>query len=214
MQLGHLVLRQRLGRKEIERATRRIAQDRIEHRQVVAERLARRRRRRDDDVVSRRHVGKGFGLMAVELRDPAAFECGLQSRIDGVSGKGANRASTAGSRRTAVTTPSGVSGALDPRTWRELFERALKRQLFAFVAADRGKAHGWSCYTINGRKRRSGAIMSLTNPTYLAVYRGLTARAIDRQDAVGRLSARPAQSTSTTPSCRSRTSRKVPVHEE
>ena len=40
VQLGVLILRQRLGRKEVERAGGVVAHDRVEHRQVVAEGLA------------------------------------------------------------------------------------------------------------------------------------------------------------------------------
>ena len=54
VQLRELILRQRLGRKEIQRARRRILQDRVQHRRVVAERLARRRRRNRDDIAARR----------------------------------------------------------------------------------------------------------------------------------------------------------------
>ena len=141
MKLRHLILRQRFGREEVERAARRIAQDRIEHGQVVAKRLARRRRRRDDDVAARRDVGEGFGLMDVELRDAAAFECGLKSRIDRI-GKGREP------RLHGWKPPDGGDDAVrrvlarDPRAWRELFERSLKRNLLAFEATDRGKAHG------------------------------------------------------------------------
>src|SRR6185436_19274291 len=49
VQLRHLVLGQRLGREQVERARGRVLQDRVEDRQVVTERLARGRRRGDDD---------------------------------------------------------------------------------------------------------------------------------------------------------------------
>ena len=56
LQLGELILRERLGRKQIQRAARRILQDRVQDRRVVAERLARRGRRDDDDVAAGQRV--------------------------------------------------------------------------------------------------------------------------------------------------------------
>ena len=109
LQLGELILRERLGRKEIQRAARRILQDRVEDRRVVAERLARRGRRDDDDVPAGERVLDRFGLMRVELID-AARPSACVSRASSASGNGAYCAATAGSRRTAVTCRSGVSG--------------------------------------------------------------------------------------------------------
>ena len=80
--LGHLILRQRLGRKEIQRARGGVLKNGVEDRQVVAERLARRGGRRDDDVAAGCDMRERFGLMAVELGDAAPFERGLQSRIE------------------------------------------------------------------------------------------------------------------------------------
>jgi hypothetical protein len=40
VQLGELILRECLGRKEIQRARRRILQDRVQHGSVIAERFA------------------------------------------------------------------------------------------------------------------------------------------------------------------------------
>ena len=82
VQLRHLILRERLGRKQIQRARRRLLQDAIENRQVVAERLARCRRRGDDDLPPAGDVRERFGLVRVELRDAARFERGAQARID------------------------------------------------------------------------------------------------------------------------------------
>ena len=59
VQLGELVLRQRLGGKEIERARVGISKNRVQDRQVVAERLARRGRRDDDHILSRVHRFRG-----------------------------------------------------------------------------------------------------------------------------------------------------------
>ena len=82
LQLGELILRQRLGRKEIQRAARRILQDRVQDRRVVAERLARRGRRDDHDVAAGERVVDGLGLVRVELLDAARRQRGAQARID------------------------------------------------------------------------------------------------------------------------------------
>ena len=86
VQLGELILRQRLGRKEVQRARRRILQDRVQHRRVVAERLARSRRRDRDDVAPGEHVRERLGLVRVELarsRAPRATRAaGRQCRLD------------------------------------------------------------------------------------------------------------------------------------
>ncbi len=71
VQLGELILRERLGRKQIQRARRRVLQDRVEDRRVVAERLARRGRRDRDDVPAGEHVLERFRLVRVELLDAA-----------------------------------------------------------------------------------------------------------------------------------------------
>ena len=52
-ELGELVLAQGLRREQVERPRRRVLADRLEDRQVVAERLARRGRRHDRDVLAR-----------------------------------------------------------------------------------------------------------------------------------------------------------------
>ena len=80
-QLGQLILRERLGRKEIERARRGILENRVEHRRVVAECLARRRRRDGDDVTPAEHVRERLRLMRVELADPARRERGDEAIV-------------------------------------------------------------------------------------------------------------------------------------
>ncbi len=82
LQLRELILRQRLGRKQVERAARRILEDRVEHRRVVAERLARRRRRDDDRVATGQRVLDRFRLVRVELIDAARRERADQPRIE------------------------------------------------------------------------------------------------------------------------------------
>ena len=59
VQLGELILCECLGRKQVQRPRRRVVQDRVEHRRVVAERLARRRRGHDDDAAAAQGVGDG-----------------------------------------------------------------------------------------------------------------------------------------------------------
>ena len=74
VQLGELILRQRLGREEIERAGGGVLQDRVQHGRVVAERLSGRGRGDRDDVPSRQDVGEGLRLVGVELLDAAGRE--------------------------------------------------------------------------------------------------------------------------------------------
>ena len=71
VQLGQLVLGQRLGREEIQRAAGRVPQNGAQDRRVVAERLAGCRGRRHHHVAPRCGVGNHFGLMAVQLLDTA-----------------------------------------------------------------------------------------------------------------------------------------------
>ena len=69
VELGQLVLRERLGGEEVERARIGIFEDGIQDGQVVAERLARGRGRDDNEILSRaRNFGCGC-LMRVELVD-------------------------------------------------------------------------------------------------------------------------------------------------
>ena len=82
LKLSQLVLRERLGRKEIQRAARWVLQNRVQHRRVVAERLARRGRRDDDDVPMRKRVVDRAGLVRVELLDPARPQRPRQSRVE------------------------------------------------------------------------------------------------------------------------------------
>ena len=82
MQLGELILRERLGRKQIQRARRRVAQDRAQHRRVVAERLPRRGRRRHHDVTAGKRMVDRHGLMGVELIDAALAQHVAEARIE------------------------------------------------------------------------------------------------------------------------------------
>jgi hypothetical protein len=71
LQLGELILRQRLGREQVQRAARRVLQNRVEDRGVVAEGLARRGRRDDDRMAAGERVLDRLRLMRVELLDAA-----------------------------------------------------------------------------------------------------------------------------------------------
>ena len=82
VQLGELVLRQRLGRVEIQRARRRILEDRVEDRPVEAQRLARRGRRDDDGAAPGQRVGHRLGLVRVELADAARRQRADQPPIE------------------------------------------------------------------------------------------------------------------------------------
>ena len=81
IELGQLVLRERLGRKQVESPRRRLVQDRVEDGDVVAERLARRGRRGHHDALTRHRVGDGGGLVRVQLGDAAAREGLDQARV-------------------------------------------------------------------------------------------------------------------------------------
>ena len=69
VEFGELVLRERFGGEEVERARIGIFEDGIQDGQVVAERFARGRGRNDNEIFARaRRFGRG-GLMRVELVD-------------------------------------------------------------------------------------------------------------------------------------------------
>ena len=85
-QLAHLVLRESLRREQIQRL-RLFAHRCLQHRQVVAERLARRGRRDDNDVLAATDGIPGCALMAVKLLDPARTQRDDQSWIK-IGGEG------------------------------------------------------------------------------------------------------------------------------
>ena len=73
-QLGEaagLVLRERFGRVQVERAGPRVAREHMQHGEVEAQRLAAGRPGRDDRVAASHHVLPRVGLMGVEGGDPA-----------------------------------------------------------------------------------------------------------------------------------------------
>src|SRR5439155_4498721 len=72
LELGKLILRERLRREDVERARRRILRDRVDDRQVVAEGLAARGGRDDDGVLPRVRGLQRVGLVRVEREDSAA----------------------------------------------------------------------------------------------------------------------------------------------
>ena len=75
MQLGELVLRERLGGEQVQRARVRIFEHRVQDRQVVAQRFPGRRRRNHHNVAPLPDGFRGHGLVAVQLRD-AFFRIG------------------------------------------------------------------------------------------------------------------------------------------
>ncbi|MCW0466126.1 hypothetical protein NB705_003199 [Xanthomonas sacchari] len=78
-QLGHLVLRQRLGREQVQRLGLR-GHRRGHHRQRVAQRLARGGGGDDGHVLAALRRVPGLGLVAVQLRDAAFAQRGGQRR--------------------------------------------------------------------------------------------------------------------------------------
>ena len=75
VQLGELILRERFGREKVERARVRIFEDRVQDRQVVAQRFPGRRRRNHHNVAPLLDGFRGHGLVAIQLRD-AFFRIG------------------------------------------------------------------------------------------------------------------------------------------
>src|SRR5438270_111600 len=73
-ELGELVLRQRLGREEVDRPALGVLQQPLQDRQVVAQRLAARGGGHDDEVIPLPYGGVGLELVRVELVDPAASQ--------------------------------------------------------------------------------------------------------------------------------------------
>jgi hypothetical protein len=82
VQLGELILRERLGREKVQRAAGRIPQDRAQDGRVVAERLARCGRRRDDDVAAMEGMIDGHRLVRIQLLDSALRQHLPQPRLD------------------------------------------------------------------------------------------------------------------------------------
>ena len=84
VQFGELVLREGFGREKIDGAGVGIFEDRVQDRQVVAERFAGGRRRDDDDVFSGVDGFGGSGLVGVGLVDffglVGGLEVGMQPR--------------------------------------------------------------------------------------------------------------------------------------
>ena len=81
-QPGQLVLAQRLGREEVERPRRRVVDDCLQDRQVVAERLARCRRRHHAGVEPGMEELQRLGLVAVERLDAALAQAGAQPLVE------------------------------------------------------------------------------------------------------------------------------------
>ena len=69
-----LIFGQRLGGKQVHRARSGIAQQQVQHRQVVAPGLAARGRRHDGDVVAGGYLLERVGLVGVQSRDAARLQ--------------------------------------------------------------------------------------------------------------------------------------------
>ena len=94
-----LVLAERLGREEVERARGGILRHRLEHRQVVAERLARRGGRDDDDVLAVAQRLERLRLVACTAISMPWLRSARTRRGSSHAGKGTVTASRAGSTR-------------------------------------------------------------------------------------------------------------------
>src|SRR4029079_6510072 len=117
VELGQLILRQRLGGKEIQRAARGLAQNWYEDRRVLTERFTRCRWRDDDDVPAAERVVNRFSLMRVEARDAARRERGCQARVQAV-----------GKRRVARVERLQTANGSDIAVWPLGFEVASGAQ--------------------------------------------------------------------------------------
>ena len=140
VQLGELVLRERLGRKQIQGAARRVRQDRVQRGRVVAQRLARRGRRRHDEVAAGERELEGRGLVRVELCDAARFERRAQTGIDerGPLGVLRVRGGQRPNRRdpgVGIVGPAGADGAESLEGAREGLLARGRRWAFARPSA-------------------------------------------------------------------------------
>ena len=130
LQLGELVLRERFGGEQIERAARWILKDGAQDGRVVAERLAGRGRRDHDDIAAGERVVDRLGLMSVKLSDAARFECVLKPLVD----RPGERCVLCGNRRQ---TPEGRDeeirriGPVRKLPRRQALERGLQRAIAA-----------------------------------------------------------------------------------
>ena len=82
VQFRQLILRQRLGWKQVQRARRRVAKNRTEHWRVVAECLARGCRRGHDDMAAGERVRDRLSLVGIQLVDAASCQRLTQPSID------------------------------------------------------------------------------------------------------------------------------------
>ena len=82
MQIGHLILGKRFGRKEIQRPRLRVAQQPVKHRQVVTERLAARRTGHDDHVPPGLRLFPCHRLMRIESVDAMRGQPGAERRME------------------------------------------------------------------------------------------------------------------------------------
>ena len=88
---ARLILRERLRRVEVEGTRVPVGGERVEHRQVEGERLARGGAGRDDDVAAGLRGRVRLGLVRVELVDPAPRERFPHGRLEGVGERRGSR---------------------------------------------------------------------------------------------------------------------------
>ncbi len=136
VQVRVLVLSQRLGREEVERSRGRVAHDRVDHRQVVAQRFSRGSRGHHGGMIARLNAAEGVRLVRIKVSDPAGPERLSQLRIQirwkvhGFSRNGRNRAPGDDVRRESRVGPK-ILDRLQDRHWHP----------------------PWCCFAIDGRRR-------------------------------------------------------------
>ena len=134
IELRQLILREGLGREEVERPRGGIREDPVHHRDVVAQRLARRRRRGHHHVAAGQRVLDRAGLVGVEAVDAAPRQGGAQPGVDArreVLVAGVARGHAADGRDEAV----GLVGPLHRALARhDLPERQVERRVAPLVA--------------------------------------------------------------------------------
>jgi hypothetical protein len=79
---GELILCERFRGIEVQRPRLRIAQQRVQDRQIVAESLSACRRGDDADVRAAQGGIHRRALVQIETREPPVFKCSLQTRVE------------------------------------------------------------------------------------------------------------------------------------
>ncbi len=113
-ELGQLVLAQGLGGEQVERPSGRVVGDRLQDRQVVAERLARCGGRDDGDVLAVVQRIERLALVAVERGDAATLEGPHQAPVEPVGHVAATGGRAGRTRRAASA--AATSGSARKRS--------------------------------------------------------------------------------------------------